>query len=103
MPGDKGTKPLVRNAKGTDAEFSETEKIGFYKVHSDDKIGVFAVNLLSQPETDVLAKALNIPGVGNLEGARSVAQINREIWPWVAAVGLILLLVEWIVYHRRVA
>ena len=85
------------------ADFTETDEIGFYTVRSGERTGAFAVNVLSQRESDITPRALEVPAGGNVDETRSVAMVNREIWQWLAVAGLVVLLLEWIVYHRRIA
>lgn len=99
----EGVRPLAKYVREDVAEFPETDRAGIYTVRSGEKTAIFAVNVLSTVESDVRTRSLEKPGGGNVEGARSVAAVNREIWQFVAAAGLVLLLLEWIVYHRRLA
>jgi hypothetical protein len=62
----------------------------------------FAVNLFNEAES-------NIRPAGTIQVGRSAirpappAEIGqREFWPWVAALGLLVLMLEWLVYHRRI-
>lgn len=95
--------PLGKYVKDGGLEYQETDKTGLYTIHSGEKEERFGVNLLSQVESDVMPQTLKNSSGGNISEARSVADVNREIWQYVAAVALLVLLVEWIVYHRRVA
>jgi len=36
-----------------------------------------------------------------VSAATGSGQTNREIWRWLALLGLAVLCVEWFVYHRR--
>jgi len=85
------------------AEFAETEHVGFYDVTSGDRKAEFAVNLLSQDQSDIAPRSLETQEGGNVKEATSVALVNREIWLWVALAGLGILMVEWWFYHRRLA
>jgi Ca-activated chloride channel family protein len=85
--------------------FSETEQLGFYHVSlRDDEAmraaGSFAVNLFSPHESAISpAESLNIGQVSmETEAEGDVGQ--RELWPWLLFIALILLAVEWWVYHR---
>ena len=69
-------------------------------------VGSFVVNLTSSVASNIMPRNLALPGgemIDPTETAqgRGIAQVNREIWPWVAAAGLAVLLLEWWVYHRR--
>lgn len=97
-----GTEVEVASREGT-AEFAVTDRVGFYGVKSGGKTGSFAVNLLNPLESNVTPGALQMPGGGNLVESESIASVNREIWPWIVLAGLAVLLVEWVVYHRRLA
>jgi hypothetical protein len=98
----EGEKSVAKYVKDGVAEFPETDRAGIYTVHSGEKTASFAVGVLSSVESDIASRPLGKGDDGNVEESRSVAAVNREIWPYVAAVGLALLLLEWIVYHRRV-
>ena len=62
--------------------------------------GGFAVNLLQSRESDIAPRTELISGEQSIPAA-SVRKENREIWPWILAAGLGLLLIEWHVYCRR--
>jgi Ca-activated chloride channel homolog len=88
-----------------DLFFTETEQLGLYQVSLRDASGVrpagaFAVNLFA-PGESAIAPATTIQ-VGqttvSTAGREDVGQ--RELWPWLAAAALFVLIVEWWVYHR---
>lgn len=84
------------------ADYPGTDHVGFYTLADQNKTAAFAVNLFSPTESDVTPRNL----AGTLTGeeinqSTGVARVNREIWPWVALAALIVLMIEWIVYHRR--
>jgi hypothetical protein len=90
--------------RGNRAEFlfGETNKVGVYRVKWDgeEQYG-FAVNLLDaresnlepRPEIDIGEERITS---GETHGA------PREIWKWIALGALLLLLLEWYIYNRRV-
>lgn len=101
--------PLDINENG--AVFSETGESGIYSLTSTgiDSPGepgasfqdAFAVNLFSPLESD-LHPAETIQVGSSPVAASSQAEVGqREYWPWLAALALGLLLIEWWVYHRR--
>lgn len=61
-----------------------------------------AINLADAGETDIRpVESLRV----NAERIRagSAGEVTpRELWPWLAAVALTLLVIEWLVYARRV-
>ena len=88
--------------------FSNTSKVGFYKVSPSGILGgdktkekYFAVNLLSTEESEVQPRE-NIT-VSNIQvkGISSIKRENREIWKWFAWIGLLILCIEWTIYCRR--
>jgi len=85
--------------------FPETNQLGLYHVSQRDDEGTraagsFAVNLFSPIESAIApAESLNIGQVSvEVETEGDVGQ--RELWLWLLAVGLILLVIEWWVFHR---
>jgi hypothetical protein len=88
------------------AEFGQTDKLGFYEVAWNGegaKQSLFSVNLLSPSESDIRPQSLQeANGGAKVQEMESVARQNREIWRWLAAAGLMVLMVEWWAYHRRV-
>ena len=85
--------------------FPETDQLGLYHVSLRDDEGTraagsFAVNLFSTAESMIVpAESLNIGQVTvQTESEADVGQ--RELWLWLLAMGLVILAVEWWVYHR---
>ncbi len=85
--------------------FPETDQVGLYHVSLRDSAGTqaagsFAVNLFSPAESAIApADALNIGQVAvETDDEGHVGQ--REWWPWLLLVALLILLVEWWVHFR---
>ncbi|PIE80790.1 MAG: hypothetical protein CSA11_06995 [Chloroflexi bacterium] len=85
--------------------FSETYQLGLYHVSLRDNEGTraagsFAVNLFSPVESMIApADTLQIGQIAaEVDAAGAVGQF--EFWPWLLAVGFIVLVMEWWVYHR---
>jgi len=82
--------------------FSDTDTVGIYEVAGDDFMEGFAVSLLNESESDIKpAGKIEIAGQ-EITSSTASAVNNREIWGSLVFVALILLAVEWWVYHRRV-
>ena len=85
--------------------FTDTTQVGVYTVFVDDEpFGRFAANLLSPQESDLSPPHLvDDPNV--VMDSRSVRsdlpEVNREIWGYAAFLALLLLIVEWWVYHQN--
>lgn len=87
------------------AVFEETEQIGLYAVSlrdagGDQPGGQFAVNLFSTVESNIApAAAIRIGQTALAEtGGDNVGQ--REFWPWLAAIAVLILAFEWWVHFR---
>jgi hypothetical protein len=86
--------------------YADTDVIGLYRVtlESGDSLqggDLFAVNLFAPEESDIAPAdtiSLGEAEIGAAVEEEAVGQ--REFWPWLALVGLLVLLVEWYVYHR---
>jgi hypothetical protein len=80
------------------------ERVGVYTAQTDVPPGweMLAVNLSSANESDVRpADVLNVGAEAvDALGARSQA-IRREVWRWFVWMALGLLMIEWVVYARR--
>jgi hypothetical protein len=106
---EPGGSVVEMQARDGAAEFPATDKVGFYQVSSPTtapsagKSGLFAVNLLSPTESDIRPQSLQTASGGNVQESASIASVNKEIWPWLASGALAVLLLEWWVYHRRIA
>lgn len=80
-----------------------TEHQGIYRVRIGSRETRFAVNLLDPTETDTRPRdELDFGQPGGVPAA-TVRRANLEIWRWVAAVGLAVLLFEWWYFNRRTA
>ena len=81
---------------------SDTDMVGIYEVMGDEFTQRFAVNLLDESESDIKpAEKIEFAGQEVVSSAASAVS-NREIWGSLVLAALMLLAVEWWVYHRRV-
>lgn len=90
---------------GSSAVFAGTDAPGLYSVdllRGDEVIRTeqFVVNLFDPAESAIAPRDSVTIGTTTIpQGAREETA-RREFWPWIAAIGLAILLVEWLVYHR---
>jgi Ca-activated chloride channel homolog len=90
---------------GGPVTFTATEQPGLYAVillgpDGERRAGHFAVNLFSDQESDIYPADVLQFG-GNIAATSETDRLGqRELWPWLAAVGLALLALEWSVYHH---
>ena len=74
---------------------------------NDETWGKFAVNLLDADESNISQRGLpkefeNVAEVDTAYKKRDEQQAaNRELWGYAAVCALVLLVVEWWLYHRN--
>lgn len=101
----KQEKVTVRRNRQNLYEFADTQQVGVYQVWDGDQlIQQFAVNLFNPAESDVRTRPQEKVVLGNVELAAGTAwqPARREIWKWLAMLGLVVLIAEWYIYNRRV-
>ncbi|MBV9710973.1 MAG: VWA domain-containing protein [Ktedonobacteraceae bacterium] len=87
--------------------FAKTDSVGIYqvtqRVHGQFLHGAFTVNLFN-PLQSRLAPARTLPVLRSSEftlNSNGVSRELREIWPWIAALLLLILCAEWWLFSRR--
>jgi len=63
---------------------------------------VFAVNLFNAVESRVEPVSMLTIGADAVEAQMISAEVNEPAWPYLLLAALVLLLIEWVVYNRRV-
>ena len=102
MPNDD-----IQELQGRDSRlvFTDTTKVGVYTVFIDgEPFGRFAANLLNPQESDLSPPQLATDPNAALDTrpVRSdLPEVNREIWAYAAFLALLLLIVEWWIYHQN--
>ena len=86
--------------------FADTSLVGLYTVFVGDRqAGQFAVNLSDSEQSDIsppgLAEGRKETESAETPPANHLQEVNREVWKYTACLGLLLLLIEWWVYHRN--
>ncbi len=85
--------------------FTETGELGYYAVNflegDATAYQTFAVNLFDPLESDIRPRASIQVGTAAVAPTVSEQVGQREVWPWLAGLALLVLLVEWQAYHRR--
>jgi hypothetical protein len=98
----KGPPQQLERGSRPEFIFAGTDQLGVYKVVRDDGVfRHFAVNLLDANESNIEPRA-DIKIGGDEVAAGQERRQPREMWKWIALGALILLLVEWYIYNRRI-
>ena len=85
--------------------FTKTDELGIYQVFAkgvEKPVESFCVNLFSARESNLAVADSIQMGYEKVAASGSIVQARQEIWRWVLLLGLALLVVEWIVFNRRV-
>jgi len=100
--GPDGTIRRLPNTEGA-LRFTQTDMLGVYTIRArlaeGEYVDSFAVNLFDPRESDVRPRETIHIGreVRAVKDGNAVAR--RELWPWLALLALIVLVIEWRVYH----
>lgn len=85
--------------------FTRTDEPGYYAVNFLSKetstFDYFAVNLFETAESDIRPRETLQIGRVTVTPANAGKVSLRELWPWMAGLALLLLLIEWQAYHRK--
>ncbi|MBN1303097.1 MAG: VWA domain-containing protein [Anaerolineales bacterium] len=85
--------------------FTQTGESGYYAVNfirgDSHHSQYFAVNLFDAGESDIRPRQNLQLGTQSVSAPPSGQIGQRELWRWLAALALALLVIEWQVYHRR--
>lgn len=85
--------------------FSQTDRSGVYDVITagGQKLDQrFAVNLLDRLESDLAVRNDMQLGYSKVEGKVESEPARKEFWPWVVLLILVVVILEWVIYNRRV-
>jgi hypothetical protein len=85
--------------------FSETNELGYYAVNfiskDSTKAEYFAVNLFNPSESDLSPREKLQIGSTSVTPAVSQQVGLQELWKWLAGFALLILMIEWQVFHRK--
>ncbi len=99
--GDRST----LEPEASEVVFADTTQPGIYTVALQRagetfKTEQFAVNLFDAAESRIEPESSVTIGTTTIRRDAREESGRREFWPWVAGIGLVVLLVEWWVYQR---
>lgn len=85
--------------------FAQTHELGFYAVNflakDSTRVEYFAVNLFDENESNIQPRDSIQVGSQAVTPTVSRQLGQRELWTWLAALALLILMIEWQAYHRR--
>jgi hypothetical protein len=85
--------------------FTKTDTLGIYQVFAngvENPVESFCVNLFSSRESDLsVAESIKM-GYEKVEASKANILARKETWRWILLLGLGLLVLEWVVFNRRV-
>jgi hypothetical protein len=101
---DGALQPLQQDERNRrpDFSFGGTERVGLYRLRYNGATqGHFAVNLLDAEESNIEPRQVIQFGNEQIVAGQESRQ-PRELWKWFALIALIVLMVEWYIYNRRI-
>jgi len=101
---DRTVHVVARDRRGM-FPFHDTEQLGIYQVRQGrDIVRRFSVNLFSESESDIRTRKEGTVQIGYVEikGQTGWEPARRETWPLFLLAALVVLVVEWYIYNRRV-
>ncbi len=101
---DGGTTSLAAPPEGGIVVYDATKRAGLYHARAGGVDYPFAVNLLDADTASLAVQShpeLNRTGGASVAASGPAPRVRRDLWPDLAAAGLVLLVLEWLVFHRR--
>ena len=95
----------VKRGRDNSMVFNGTDRSGWYMVTlptAENPQQPFSVNLLDARESDLMVRDKLEIGFEQVTATTSMQPARKEYWKWLAALALVILLVEWVIYNRRV-
>ncbi len=100
MPNGQ-TKTIPVDPKANEFVFGDTYREGIYRLRIGTNDTAFCVDLLDAAESNIKPRDEVQLGKYTKISATTNKRTNMELWRTIAAIGFIMLLVEWWYYHRR--
>jgi hypothetical protein len=86
----------------TDFAYGATDRVGVYRVKWNGNVQrSFAVNLLDPEESNIEPRTVLQFGSDQVVAGQERHQ-PRELWKWFVLAALVVLMVEWYIYNRRI-
>jgi hypothetical protein len=100
---DGKTRALDLDPDARELFIGDTSKQGLYRAKAGTNEVMFCVNLTDSNESNITPREEITVGKYVKVAATTLKRANVELWRWIAAAGLAVLLFEWWFYHKRTA
>ena len=100
---DDETRAFEIEPGGREFVVSDTSRQGVYRLRAGTNELTFCVNLMDSNESNIMPREEIVVGKYARVSATTLKRANMELWRWIAAAGLAVLLFEWWFYHKRTA
>ena len=100
---DGSKRELQFGGETREVVFGDTAQRGIYRMKAGTNDITFCVNVMDATESNITPRDELSLGRYQKVSASTIKRANLEIWRWIAAVGLAVLLFEWWFYHKRTA
>ena len=98
-----GTNDTIPAAGHQMIHYARTRRVGTYRVQPGvEGSAVFAVNLFNATESRVAPAPKLTIGIERVQARAGTIEVNEPAWPYFLVAILALLLLEWVVYNKRV-
>jgi hypothetical protein len=98
----RGSAETLKRGPRPEFTYGNTEQVGVYRVLRDDKVErSFAVNLLDPYESNIEPRTEFQLGTEQVVAGQERRQ-PREMWKWILLLALVVVLLEWYIYNRRI-
>lgn len=85
-------------------QFTRTDEVGVYDIRSEQgSLVKFAVNLFDPRESKIAPHQTLDFSFEALEATDARETVKHEWWKWLVALALVVLVLEWVIYNRRVS
>jgi hypothetical protein len=100
---DGKSKDLAVDPDARELLVGDTHRQGIYHVRAGTNELTFCVNLMDSNESSIAPREELPVGRYAKVTASTLKRASAELWRWIAAAGLLVLMVEWWWYHKRTA
>ena len=98
-----GSTDTVQTSGADNVPYARTREVGVYRAEPGvEGRDAFAVNLFSASESNVAPNDKFAIGADVVPATGSVRTVNKPIWPYLLLAALVIVLLEWTIYNKRV-